>query len=251
MIPNGLNDQQGFGKIDVLALDRAVMQQQLQAIQQRIVQACDQAGRDASTVRLLPVSKTFSHDRVQQAIDLGLRRFGESRAQDLRERVSHFTRSDVDWVMIGHVQTNKAKEIARYASELQSLDRLALAQALQQRLELEQRSLRVFIQVKTAREASKSGLEPAELLGFLTQIKSCHRLQPVGLMTMATQTNDANEVRRCFAQLRQLRDQALAQGHANIQRLSMGMSSDFELAIAEGATDIRVGSALFGERDNP
>lgn len=224
------------------------MQQQLQAIHQRIEQACHQANRDVSAVRLLPVSKTFSHDRIQQAIDLGLRRFGEGRAQDLRERATHFANPALEWVMIGHVQTNKAKEIARYASELQSLDRLALAQALQQRLELEQRSLRVFIQVKTAREASKSGLEPDQLLGFLEELASFDRLEPVGLMTMATQTNEVPEVRRCFSQLRQLRDLALAQGHMHIQRLSMGMSGDFELAIAEGATDIRVGSALFGER---
>lgn len=225
------------------------MQQQLQAIQQRIEQACIQADRDVATVRLLAVSKTFSHDRVQQAIDLGLQRFGENRAQDLRARATHFANPALEWVMIGHVQTNKAKEIARYANELQSLDRLALAQALQQRLELEQRSLSVFIQVKTAREDSKFGLEPDQLLGFLAQLASFDRLEPVGLMTMATQTNEMSEVRRCFSQLRQLRDQALDQGYTQIQRLSMGMSGDFELAIAEGATDIRVGSALFGERD--
>lgn len=225
------------------------MQQQLLRIQQRITEACVAVGRSASEVRLLPVSKTFAHERVQQAIDLGLTRFGENRVQDIRTRVEHFNDSTLAWVMIGHAQTNKAKDIARYASELQSLDRLSLAQALQQRLELEQRTLPVFIQVKTAQEVSKSGLEPDELLGFLQQLNGFDRLLPQGLMTMATQTTDQTEVRRCFAQLRQLRDQALEQGFESVQRLSMGMSGDFELAIAEGATDVRVGSALFGTRD--
>lgn len=224
------------------------MQQKLQLLEQRIQQACDQAGRHLDEIRLLPVSKTFSHQRVQQAIDLGLRRFGENRAQDLRERAEHFQSAVLQWVMIGHVQTNKAKEIARYAAELQSLDRLALAEALDHRLKLEQRHLPVFIQIKTAQEDSKFGLDPDQLPEFLQQLKALDSLQPIGLMTMATQTKDTTEIRRCFAQLRELRDQALASGFDTIQRLSMGMSGDFELAIAEGATDIRVGSALFGER---
>lgn len=225
------------------------MQQRLQLIQQRIVQACAKANRAPDTVRLLPISKTFSHDRVQQAIDLGFRRFGENRTQDIRERVEHFGLQPLQWVMIGHVQTNKAKDIARYAAELQSLDRLALAKALQARLELEKRVLPVYIQIKTAAEDSKFGLAPTELLGFLQQLTSYDALAPVGLMTMATQTTDKTEISRCFAQLRQLRDLALEAGFDNIQRLSMGMSGDFELAIAEGATDIRIGSDLFGDRD--
>ena len=231
-----------------LTLKWIVMQQQLQQIQQRIQRACEQVGRAVAEVRLLPVSKTFGHERVQQAIDLGLVRFGENRVQDIRNRVEHFQNTELQWVMIGHAQTNKAKDIARYASELQSLDRLALAEALQQRLELEQRTLPVFIQIKTAQEDSKSGLDPMELTPFLQQLRSFDRLQPLGLMTMATQTDDLQEVRRCFAALRHLRDHVLDQGYDQIQRLSMGMSGDFELAIAEGATDIRVGSALFGFR---
>ena len=230
------------------------MHQRLQRLQQRIIQACESCGRSPDSVRLLPVSKTFSHERVQQAVQLGLTRFGENRAQDLRDRAEHFVSQGLQWVMIGHAQTNKAKEIARYADELQSLDRWPLAEALQRRLEIEQRVLPVYIQIKTAREETKFGLDPAELLPFLAQLRGLGQgagaagMQPVGLMTMATQTDDTAEIRRCFAQLRQLRDQAQAAGFDAIQRLSMGMSGDFELAIAEGATDIRVGSALFGER---
>lgn len=269
------------------------MHQRLQILQQRIAQVCADNGRNPDSVRLLPVSKTFSHEQVQQAVNLGLRRFGENRAQDLRARVEHFNppaaetppvesgpcpdlqRLDLQWVMIGHVQTNKAKEVARYADELQSLDRWSLAEALHRRLQIEQRVLPVYIQIKTAAEDTKFGLAPEELLGFLTQLqdigdigrgptstggvanditnsprrdRAVPGLLPIGLMTMATQTDDQTEIRRCFAHLRQLRDQAQEAGFTNIQRLSMGMSGDFELAIAEGATDIRVGSALFGER---
>lgn len=224
------------------------MQLRLQTLQDKIQAACVQAGRDPASVRLLPVSKTFDHESVQAAIDLGLQRFGENRVQDIRQRTEHFSNQPLEWVMIGHAQTNKAKDIARYVSELQSLDRWSLAQALHARLGLEQRVLPVYIQIKTAREDTKFGLAPSELMAFLTQLQDLETLQPVGLMTMATQTTDQTEVRRCFAQLRQLRDEALAAGFTQIQRLSMGMSGDFALAIAEGATDIRVGSALFGTR---
>lgn len=224
------------------------MKQRLQQLLQRIAIACEQAQREPQSVRLLPVSKTFSHELVQQAIMLGLTRFGENRIQDIRSRYEYFAEQPVQWVMIGHAQTNKARDIARYADELQSLDRLALAEALQRRLDGEQRCLPVYIQIKTAQEDSKFGLDPSQLMPFLAQLKHFDRLQPQGLMTMATQTDDTKEIRRCFAQLRLLRDQAQEAGYENITRLSMGMSGDFELAIAEGATDIRVGSALFGHR---
>ena len=115
------------------------MKQRLQQLLQRIAIACEQAQREPQSVRLLPVSKTFSHELVQQAIMLGLTRFGENRIQDIRSRYEHFAEQPVQWVMIGHAQTNKARDIARYADELQSLDRLALAEALQRRLDGEQR----------------------------------------------------------------------------------------------------------------
>ena len=226
------------------------MQFRLQSIQQRLAQACAQNGRDPNSVRLLPVSKTFAHEQVQQAMALGLNRFGENRTQDIRDRFEYFATQPAQpqWVMIGHTQSNKAKEVARYAAELQSLDRMSLAQALQRRLEMEERLLPVYVQVKTAAEDSKSGLNPQELLSFLKNIQSLDTLQPVGLMTMATQTEDEQEIRRCFAQLRELRDAAQQAGFDYIERLSMGMSNDFELAIAEGSTDVRIGSLLFGDR---
>lgn len=224
------------------------MQNRLQTILQRIHEAALQSGREPDSVQLLAVSKTHNDAMVQQAIALGLHRFGENRIQDIRQRLDHFADQPAQWIMIGHSQTNKAKDIARYAAELHSLDRLALAQTLDHRLQIEQRQLPVLIQVKTAQEKSKSGVDPAALFALLKEIQQYDTLQPYGLMTMATQTDDKSEIRRCFALLRQLRDQALQEGFTEIQALSMGMSNDFELAIAEGATEVRVGSALFGAR---
>lgn len=224
------------------------MQNRLQDIQQRIRLAALQSDREPDSVQLLAVSKTVDPLVVKEALSLGLHRFGENRIQDLQQRVASFSEDHARWVMIGYSQTNKAKDIARYASELHSLDRLSLAQRLDHRLQIEQRRLPVLIQVKTAHEQTKSGVEPAALLELIRQIRNYDTLQPYGLMTMATQTEDENEIRRCFALLRQLRDQALQAGFTEIQALSMGMSNDFELAIAEGATEVRVGSALFGAR---
>jgi len=230
-------------------MPKQTMQQRLQFIQDRIKQCCEQAGRDPDEVQLLPVSKTFPDELIHQAHALGLQRFGENRAQDLRARYEAFADTPVQWVMIGHTQTNKARDIARYAAELQSLDRLSLATALERRLEREERSLDVLVQIKTAREGSKFGLDPEALPEFLEQLKAFETLRVRGLMTMATQTGDEQEIRRCFALARHWRDRMQEAGHEQLQRLSMGMSGDFELAIAEGATEIRLGSALFGARD--
>lgn len=227
------------------------MQHRLEQIQQRIKHCCEQVGRQPDEVQLLPVSKTFPHELVRQAHGLGLQRFGENRAQDVRARYEAFADAQIQWVMIGHTQTNKARDIARYAAELQSLDRLSLAEALDRRLQREERSLDVLVQIKTAHEDSKFGLDPDELPHFLKQLQAFETLNVQGLMTMATQTEDEQEIRRCFALARSWRDRMQQAGHEGLQRLSMGMSGDFELAIAEGATEIRVGSALFGSRQVP
>lgn len=227
------------------------MEQRLAQVRARIEQCCQAVGRDPDEVQLLPVSKTFADELVAQAQALGLQRFGENRAQDLRARFEVFEQSGLQWVMIGHTQTNKARDIARYAHELQSLDRLSLAEALERRLQHEGRALDVLIQIKTAQEESKFGLDPKDLPDFLHQLKGFSTLRVRGLMTMATQTDDEDEIKRCFALARQWRDRMQEAGYEELTRLSMGMSGDFELAIAEGATEIRLGSAIFGPRTQP
>lgn len=221
----------------------------LAQLRERIERACVQAGREPGSVALLPVSKTFPASVLAQALDLGLTRLGENKLQEVRDKQEQLADRNVQWVMIGHLQTNKAKDAARLASEVQSLDRLALAHALDRRLQVEQRSLDVLVQVKTSPEDSKFGLPPDQLPAFMQALRSMDTLRVRGLMTMAVNSPDTDAVRACFAQLRLWRDRLQALGYEQVQGLSMGMSGDFELAIQEGSTEVRVGSALFGARD--
>lgn len=226
------------------------LKERLQSIEQRIAAACQKVGRDAASVQVLPVSKTFDASVIREAVGLGLHRFGENRLQEIAHKAPELTDCDVQWVVIGSVQTNKAKEVAKYASELQSLDRIELALALDKRLQASHRTLDVLVQVKTSPEESKAGLPPESLEHFLREVAQLPTLRVKGLMTMAVLSDDTKAVRACFSQLRQWRErmQALAIDGVSLDRLSMGMSGDFEIAIEEGSTEIRVGSALFGSR---
>lgn len=217
------------------------------AVRARVDAACRAAGRDPAEVTILPVSKTFGADVVREAAALGHARFGENKVQELRDKSSALGDLALQWVLIGHLQTNKAKDVARLASEVQSLDRLELAQALHRRLAIEGRTLDVLVQVKTSPEESKHGVSPSELPALLERLRAFPTLHVRGLMTLAVPSDDPGPVRACFRQLRELRDAAAAQGH-ELLRLSMGMSGDFALAIAEGATEVRIGTAIFGRR---
>lgn len=240
--PKGLNDAA-----------TTAMSERIGHIKQRMAQACARVGRAPDEVTLLPVSKTFDDQAIRRAVSLGYKRFGENRTQEIGQKAPLLADCDVQWVVIGQLQTNKAKEVARLAHELQSLDRMELAEALDRRLQLEGRSIDVLVQVKTSPEETKAGLDPVELVPFLRQLSGFQTMRVRGLMTMAILSEDQSAVRRCFAQLRTLRDQARQEGIVGIEldRLSMGMSGDFELAIEEGSTEIRVGSAIFGARDYP
>ncbi len=230
--------------------DTETLAQRVHDVQKKISDACARAGRNAAEVTLLPVSKTFSADAIRDMTALGFKRFGENRLQEIAQKAPELADCVIQWVVIGHVQTNKAKEVAKYASELQSLDRLALAEALDKRLASLNRTLKVLVQVKTSTEETKSGLEPEELIPFLQQISQYPTLKVEGLMTMAVLSDDESAVRDCFKLLRQCREHALAANIPGISldRLSMGMSGDMALAIEEGSTEVRVGTALFGKR---
>jgi pyridoxal phosphate enzyme (YggS family) len=219
-------------------------------IRRRVDEACRAAGRDPAEVDVLPVSKTFGPELIREGVALGMHRFGENKVQEIRDKSPPLADCGIDWVMIGHLQTNKAKDVARLASEVQSLDRLELAEALDRRLQHEGRGIDVLVQVKTSTEPSKYGLPPEQLADFLNTLRGYHSLRVRGLMTLAIHSVEADEVRACFRLLRELRDRSLLQGH-DIPRLSMGMSGDFGLAIAEGATEVRIGTAIFGQRAYP
>ena len=233
-----------------MSTDTAYLAANWAQIRRRVDDACREAGRDPDAVNILPVSKTFGPELIRAAVALGLRRFGENKAQEIRDKAPPLADCGIDWVMIGHLQTNKVKDVARLASEVQSLDRPELAEALDRRLQHEGRAIDVLVQVKTSSEPSKYGLPPEQLPGFLDTLRAYDSLRVRGLMTLAIHSNDPAEVRGCFRLLRELRDHAIAQGH-DLPGLSMGMSGDFPLAIAEGATEVRIGTAIFGSRAYP
>lgn len=213
--------------------------------------SCLRHERDPASVKLLPVSKTFPSAVIKQAVQAGLQRFGENKAQELKQKAQELEDFHLDWVLIGYLQTNKAKEIAKYASEIQSLDRLDLAEALDRRLQAEGRQIGALIQVKTSREESKSGMEAELVLDFLHRLKPYETLKIKGFMTIAENSPNAEIVATCFQRLRLLAEQARQETGLALPELSMGMSGDYDLAIAEGATEVRIGSAIFGQRDYP
>lgn len=226
----------------------------LSSVQKRIEAACQRAARDPSGVRLLPVSKTKTEASLRMAYAAGCRMLGENKVQEAFhkwEAMQDLT--DLHWSVIGHLQTNKAKLVARFATEFQALDSLRVAEALDRRLQIEGRSLDVFIQVNTSGEASKYGLPPEEVESFIQQLPAFSALRVRGLMTLALFSSEAERVRQCFVRLRTLRDRLRQTAPASIglDDLSMGMSGDFEIAIEEGATVVRVGQAIFGARALP
>lgn len=232
----------------------AELRQNLAAIQARIKAAAERAGRDPAEVQLMPVSKTVDEARIRWAYDAGVRLLGENKVQEaLRKSEALADLEDLRWAVIGNLQTNKAKYVARFAAEFHALDRLKVAETLERRLELEDRRLDVLIQVNSSGEQSKFGLPPAEVIDFARRLAPFERLRLRGLMTLALNSPDLERVRPCFVLMRDLRDRLVGEveGAAEATELSMGMSGDFEPAIEEGATIVRVGQAIFGARPTP
>lgn len=226
----------------------------LSAVHARIAAAAETAGRQPGDVRLLPVTKTIPAQRLRLAIAAGVTTLGENKVQEALAKSEELADlSDLRYAIIGPLQRNKAKFVARFAHEFHALDSLRLAETLQRQLEEQDRSLEVYIQVNTSGEDTKSGLSVAEVPELAAALAPLDRLVLRGLMTMAANTTDQEEVRGCFRQLRECADQV--RGHVAkpelFTELSMGMSGDFELAIAEGATVVRVGQGIFGARQYP
>ena len=223
----------------------------LASIQARINAACAACGRNPAEVRLLPVSKTVPAERLHFAYDAGIRLLGENKVQEAYDKWQALSAlPGLQWAVIGHLQSNKVKYVARFAAEFQALDSLDIAEALDRRLQQEGRSLDVFIQINTSDEPQKYGMAPDAAEAFIRALPAYSALRPRGLMTLALFSDDHEAVRRCFIRLRDLRDR-LRDVNPALEELSMGMSGDFELAIAEGATTVRVGQAIFGARRTP
>ncbi len=222
----------------------------LTAVRDRIDLACDRAGRDPAKVRLMPVSKTHPPALLREAYAAGARLLGENRVQEAYEKAQQLADlPDLGWAMIGHLQTNKARQVAEFAAEFHALDSLKLAAALDRRLGELDRTLDVFIQVNSSAEPQKFGLAPAEVERFARDLQPMGALRVRGLMTLAVYSDDPRPVGACFDRMRALQRQLRESGApGSFDELSMGMSGDFELAVAYGATTVRVGQAIFGTR---
>jgi len=225
------------------------LQANIDAVRASIEQAALRARRDPADVTLVAVSKTMPVQLVQMAYNLGVTDFGENRVQEALPKIEAFHPRDARWHMIGHVQSNKAKRVAGSFALVQSVDSLRLAEALNQRAgELGMRQP-VLLQVNVAGEASKEGISPDEALELARQVIALPSLLVEGLMAIAPLVENPEEARPVFRQLRLLRDHLREEApQAAWQHLSMGMTGDYRVAVEEGATIVRVGRAIFGER---
>ena len=219
--------------------------QRWEALRERIARSCQRAGRLSREVTLVGVTKTFPLGVIAAALEAGLRDLGENRVQELALKARATPQDACRWHMIGHLQRNKAKDVVKHADVFHAIDSLRLAETLNKRAEEAARALPCFVQVNVSQEGSKFGLEEAETLDVLRRLEELEHLRIIGLMTLAAPARDPEEVRPQFRKMRALLEAYEGKG---LSSLSMGMSGDFEIAIEEGATHIRVGSALFGRR---
>lgn len=217
------------------------------ALQTRIAAACARAGRAPAEVQLLAVSKGQPAGSVEAAARAGLSAFGESKVQEAKQKIPMCAGS-LSWHMIGHLQTNKCRDAVQLFTMIQSVDSLHLAEELNRRCEAAAKQMPVLLEVNVAGEASKFGYTPSRLLAELDTLNQLPRVEIHGLMTIAPYATEAERVRPCFRELRELKQRCEDRLGASLPHLSMGMSSDFEVAVEEGATIVRVGTALFGER---
>ena len=221
----------------------------LDALRERIAKAAARAGRDPEGVTLVAVTKTTPVERIREAIDAGQRVFGENRVQEAQAKVEALGR-DVQWHLIGHLQRNKAKFVCGLFDMIHSVDSLPLAQDISGRAARSSMVMPVLIQVNIGDEATKSGVDPSETLALVRQVAALPHVAVQGLMCVPPAVEIAEHARPYFVQLRTLAAQIERERIPNVAmtELSMGMSHDFEVAIEEGATMVRVGSAIFGPR---
>lgn len=219
----------------------------LQAVKERIRAGARSVGRDAGAARLLAVSKGWPAECVRTAFSAGQRAFGENYVQEGVAKIAALDDLDLEWHFIGPLQSNKTREVAEHFDWVHSLDRLKIAERLSAQRSPGLPPLQVCIQVNVSGEDSKSGVAPAELAALARSVKTLPRLRLRGLMAIPEASENAELLRQRFALLRKLQEQLNAEG-MELDVLSMGMSDDFECAIAEGATILRIGTAIFGQR---
>lgn len=220
--------------------------EKVQNVAERISWAAARAGRRLEDVKLVAITKTVDVDLIREAADAGVRIFGENYVQEAREKIAAIGK-DVEWHMTGHLQKNKARDAVNLFSMVQTIDTLGLAEELDKRAGAAGKVILGLIEVNLGEEISKSGVSKDELVPFLNSIKGLKNISIRGLMAIPPFFDEPEKVRPYFKALRELRDRANAEGFS-LSELSMGMSHDFEVAVEEGATMVRIGTAIFGER---
>lgn len=224
------------------------IKENLEIINGRIESACQRSGRKASDVKLLAVSKQVEAQRIKAAHDCGHKTFGENYVQEFISKFEELSdKGDIEWHFIGHLQKNKVKYIIDKVIMIHSVDKLSLAQEINKRAGNLNITIPVLIEVNLGDEQSKSGIQEGELEGFVEQISELGSIDVCGLMALPPYSDNPEDSRKYFIRLRELRDR-LKNSYNILSELSMGMSGDFEVAIEEGATMVRVGTAIFGER---
>lgn len=234
-------------------MSETYIEDRLKQINERIERACETAGRDPREVELLLATKTVPVEKIQKAIAAGGTLIGENKVQELRDKQPIIGSEHAKWHFIGHLQSNKVRNVLQYVSCIQSVDRLKLGKVLHNQLSKENKKLDILVQVNTSYEDSKFGVAPEEALHLIEQLAHFDSLQIKGLMTIGKFSAEQEEVRKCFRLLKSIQQQAIKENFPGVEMdvLSMGMSGDLEIAVEEGATIVRVGTAIFGERMYP
>ncbi|MBI3789068.1 MAG: YggS family pyridoxal phosphate-dependent enzyme [Ignavibacteriales bacterium] len=224
--------------------------QNVEILKNRIREACFRAGRKPEEVLLLGVTKTFGAEKVREANEAGISDFGENYVQELNEKQAQLLDKQIRWHFIGHLQSNKVKYIAEYIHLIHSVDNEKLAEEIHKRAEKANRIIDILVEVHTTDEATKFGVLPSQTVELVKRISKYNRVRVQGLMTMGPFSDDPNDSRPSFQQVADLKKQIEREGIENVEmrHLSMGMTHDFEVGIEEGATIIRIGTAIFGKR---
>jgi hypothetical protein len=231
-------------------MDAQTLLSRFESLRERIARACNACGRSPEDVRIIVVTKMHPPETVQLVIDAGIRDIGENRVQEIEQK-SPLLKGSFEMHLIGHLQTNKVNKVVPLVNWIQSVDSMRLIEKIEAAAALAQKKIKVLVQVKTSNEETKSGCAEAECLDLAARVAAGASLEFRGLMTIGPLAAPEAEMRNAFSALRRLSEQCgrLVPVSASRIELSMGMSSDFEWAIAEGSTMIRVGTLLLGERD--
>lgn len=224
------------------------LKRNLEQVKQRIKSAAERAGRRAEDIKLVAVSKTKPVEMIKAVVELGQYDFGENYAQELRDKMAGISDARVRWHYIGSLQRNKVKYLVGKVALIHSIDSVSLIEEIEKRAGAQGIKVPILLEVKLSEEESKSGIEPSGLVSLAERALGSRAIELKGLMTMPPYFEDPEKARHYYIRLRQIRDELEKKLGVNLPELSMGMSNDFEVAIEEGASYIRVGTAIFGER---